>query len=365
MITDPERLRVLYESSLAPRLAGLEELRRALKRHLVTTAVVVGAPLALVVFSDLVALALPRVSDLAIVGVGTLGVVVAVVYVAMRHLVPAWTLHANYTARFKEEVVQEVFRQVVPGASYHGAHGIPAATIAESGLFRLEGTYDSDDLVRGTIGDTAFEVADVHGWYMAGAGKSRKKRTIFQGLFFHVDTGRSVDGLVLVEPADASSTVLGDRQALARVPLDAGEFDAAFTVHATREAEARRLLTARLRSGLQSFSARTGHPLYLAFRDRRAYVGVHYGRRLFEPGIVNSTSLEAVQDMAACFGLAEAVVRELDLASDGEADGRILNRRLDTPSDPLSGLAFRAGRLTEKDVWDAAHDRASSRDGRS
>ena len=58
---------------------------------------------------------------------------------------------------------------------------------------------------------------------------------------------------------------------------------------------------------------RIDKPIFLAFKHSRAYLAVHFGRSLFEPGIAETTSLESVQEMAAQFALAEGIVNELDL----------------------------------------------------
>ena len=45
------------------------------------------------------------------------------------------------------------------------------------------------------------------------------------------------------------------------------------------------LLTPAMMERLLTLRRQAGKPVFLAFKGRRAYVGVHYGRTLFEPGI--------------------------------------------------------------------------------
>ena len=67
--------------------------------------------------------------------------------------------------------------------------------------------------------------------------------------------------------------------------LDNPAFEKEFKVHTSNESEARALLTPSMIEHLLTLRRQAGKPVFLAFKDRRAYVGVHYGRTLFEPGI--------------------------------------------------------------------------------
>ena len=42
---------------------------------------------------------------------------------------------------------------------------------------------------------------------------------------------------------------------------------------------------------------RAGHPVFLGLKNNRLYLGIHYDRALFEPGIVSTTSLESIQEI--------------------------------------------------------------------
>ena len=119
-------------------------------------------------------------------------------------------------------------------------------------------------------------------------------------------------------------------------------------------AEARTLLTPAMMEHLLALRRHAGMPVFLAFKDRRAYVGVHYGRTLFEPGVARSTSKDAVREIAGNFALVETIVRELNVnagASSMAADDSLL-RGPDIVPHPLTRMAAdKAGTLTTSDVW--------------
>jgi hypothetical protein len=111
-----------------------------------------------------------------------------------------------------------------------------------------------------------------------------------------------------------------------------------------------------------------GKPVFLAFKDRRAYVGVHYGRSLFEPGIAQSTSKDAVREMAEHFAFVETIVRELNLNARGSAtaaDDSLLQGPDIEPHALTRLAAAKAGTLTTADVWAMASSSVddSAKDG--
>ena len=96
----------------------------------------------------------------------------------------------------------------------------------------------------------------------------------------------------------------------------------------------------------------------MAFRNNRAYLGINYGRALFEPGIASTTSKEAIEEMAGLFALAETIVHELDLNTriwTKDVDDSLLKPD-EAPKDGLEASAAQArtGSLTPEQLWAAA-----------
>lgn len=302
----------LYESTLKPRLAALEGLRHEVKGYVTRAAVVVGIPAAILFFDGLIALALPAWLDWLPMAVGIVGLFAAVVFAGLKYLLPGFTAFTNYRVRFKHEVAAEVFRIVCPSGTYAPLEGIAESAFDEPGIFSTTGTYKSDDRVRGRIGQTSFEAADVDRHYSTG-GKNRRTVYVFRGLFFHIDFNKRLHGTTLVDPAGADARAFGDRSGLVRVAIENPGFAEKFTVYASDEVEARYILTPAMMERILALQARTSRPVFLGFKNSRAFLGVHYGRALFEPGIADSTSVEAIHEMAAHFALAEGIVHELDL----------------------------------------------------
>ena len=355
-MTTPARIAELYATTLEPRIAALESLRLSLKGYLTKGLLCIGIPFALFFLSDVVALVLP--SGFAfLTGILTFGLIFGGVLIAgFKFLIPGYTAYSNYKSRFKNEVVSEVFKIVSPSATYSPAEGVAKADFEEPGLFNPRGGCVSDDRVHGTIGQTPFEAAEVRSAYSTG-GKNKSTVVVFHGLFFHLDFNKTLRGVTIVQPEDASSSQLGSRGSLTKVALENPPCEQAFAVFASDEVEARYILTPAMMEQILALRQRAGKPVFLAFKNNRAYIGVHYGRALFEPGIATTTSLESIQEMAAHFALAEGVIHELDLNTriwTKDVDDELLERDAAVESGGELGRVLARGDATPSDVWAAA-----------
>jgi hypothetical protein len=303
---DPGQLESLYRSVLKPRIDALEGERLRIRRGLIGSLAIVGGTLLLVI--AVVMLEIPGAAWL------VLGILAAGVVVAGRR---SWTLGLatiGHRARFKREVLAEVFGFVCPGASYAPDRRIATEILVESRIFRIfdQRVLDlvrGDDLVRGRIGETPFEVSELS-VVMAG-GKSGPGA--FVGPFFHFDFNKTLRGVTIVQPEGSEVWAGGAQDGRQLVAMENTVFESRFAVYATDPVEARYILTPALMERIVRIRAETGRPIYLAFSGGRAFVAIHYGRELFEPDIHSTTSLAAIAEMAKHFALAEFLVRELDL----------------------------------------------------
>ena len=355
-MTSSEQIEQLYHSTLEPRIRALESLRLSLKTYITKGLMCVGIPVALFFLSDFFTAGMSPGAAMA-VSVATFGLIFVGVGVAgFKFLMPGITAYFNYRSRFKHEVAGEVFRIVSPSAKYSPAQGVAQADFDEPGLFNTRGSYKSDDRVHGTIGQTPFEAAEVRRSYSTG-GKNRTTVVVFHGLFFHIDFNKSLRGITIVQPEDVSASQTGSRMQLSKVPLENPTFEQAFAVYASDQVEARYILTPAMMEQILALRQRAGKPLFLAFKNNRAYIGVDYGCALFEPGIASTTSLESIQEMAAHFALAEGVIHELDLNTriwtKGVDDALLKRATNDQPEDELDRLAA-TGQLTASQLWATA-----------
>jgi len=358
MSFDPAAIEHLYDTVLAPKLSELEGLRHQVKGIITKAALTLAVPFLLFWFGGLIELLLPAGLGSVVSVLSFVLIFAAVLYIGIRHLIPGLTAYLNYRQRFKHEVVAEIFKIACPTAAYDPNRGIPESVFDEAGLFAARGSYKSDDLVRGTIGDTPFEAAEVGRQYSTG-GKNSTTYIVFKGLFFHIDFNKKVRGTTIVVPESAPSYRLGDHGSLQEVSLEDPDFEREFAVYSDDEVEARYILTPAMMERLLSLRARAGKPVYMAFKNHRVYLGIHFDRALFEPGIASTTSREAIVEMAGLFALADTIVRELDLNTriwTKDVDRSLLERAGEAPPHPMDAVAARArtGTLTAEQLWSAA-----------
>lgn len=348
-----DRIDVLYERTLKPRLDGLEPLRVTVRGYVIRAAAFVLVPFSLFIAGSV--LGLSSRWDFALSVLSFAGVFIGVVIAATKYAIPAVTALTSYRLKFKREIVAEIFKVVAPSAVYDASQGIAQEDFDAAGLFSQRGSFKTDDRVRGTIGRTPFEAAEVRRSYSTG-GKNRRSVVVFHGLFVQLDFNQPLRGTTIVQPASAAGHMVGPRDAVVKVALDNPAFAKQFTVYASDETGARAVLTPRMQDRIQALAARAGKPIFLAFKGSRAYIAVHYGRALFEPTIGSSTSLEAVREMAAHFALADVVVQELDLdtrTAFKPVDDSMLRRPDPPPEDALAAVLAK-GDVSEADLWKAA-----------
>jgi uncharacterized protein DUF3137 len=355
-----ERVDALYEQTLLPRIAALEDLRLSTKRYIVRGGLFVGVPVAIFLLRGFISLILPPPLSTALPIVSFVAIFVGVAVAGMRYLLPGLTAYSNYVARFKQEVVSEIFTLVCPTATYSPYQGIASEIFDGCGIFNTSGKYESDDLVRGRIGQTAFTAAETKRSYTRGSGKDSKTYIVFHGLFFHFDFNKTLRGVTIVEPEGTLTYQTGSRTNLHAVSLEDPEFETSFRVYASNEVEARYVLTPAMMERLLAVRAEAGKPIFLAFRDNGAYLGINYDRSLFEPSIANTTSKAAILEMASHFDLADVIVSELDLNTriwTKDVDEAVLQEP-EQPANPIMELAAaKHGALTENDLW--AHAKIS------
>jgi len=362
------RIDAFYDTTLRPKLEAIDDRRRQVRWLIVKSLLLVLPPILFLVAGDLLDGVLPFHSNAVTVVAGFLWLAAGIVFALVKYLLPGIAAYANYRSRFKQDIIPEIFRVVCPTATYDPLQGIAQEIFDAPGLFSTRGTFTCDDRVRGRIGLTPVEASEVGRAYTTGSGKHSRTYVVFRGLFFHLDFTQRLSGVTLVDPEKAQSFQIGDRADLTLVTFDHPAFEKEFRVYTSNESETRALLTPAMMEALLTLRRQAGKPVFLAFKDRRAYVAVHYDRTLFEPGIAQSTSKEAVREIAGHFALVETIVRELklnDRSSGLEPDASLLEGG-DVAPHPLSRLAKeKAGRLTTTDLWTmaAAEIDDSAKDG--
>lgn len=286
----------LYES-LRPRLSAIDERRRRV-RNLGIGAVACGlvgyTSCAMVLGGNTAGMPFPRQAPLVL---GVLSVA-AFGLAFSRFLIPAVLAWLNYRSRFKKDVMAELVATLHPGARYYGDRHLPRAVYEASGLYVTRASsFRGDDLIRGVVGETPFDLSELKASYETGTRERRRTVVVFRGLFFQIDLDRDLRGRTLLFP-DPGLEPPENAGELQRVTTGDAAFDGKLAVWTTDRDEARELLSSRRRQALVAALETIGQPVRLAFVDRRVLGGIEYRSGLFEPKLTKRVGVEAFEAMA-------------------------------------------------------------------
>ena len=252
------RIDGFYDTTLKPKLDAIDHQRRQVRWLIIKSLLIVLPPIGILIAGDLLDGIVPFISSTARIVIAWVWLVGGVVFVLMKHLLPGVTAYANYRSRFKEDIVAGIFKVVCPSAVYDPLQGVTKDVFDAPGLFNTRGSFESDDRVRGHIGQTPFEASEVGRGYSTGTGKNSRSYTVFRGLFFHLGLNQRLGGVTLIDPEQARSYQLGERAGLSLVTLDNPVFEKEFKVHASNESEARALLTPAVTEALLTLRRQAG-----------------------------------------------------------------------------------------------------------
>lgn len=199
---------------------------------------------------------------------------------------------------FKQDIIANIVRFIDRNLEYFPGEKIGKELFSASKIFlRTADRYHGDDLVQGTIGQTAISFSELHAQYRTQDSKGRNQyKTLFRGIFFTSDFHKHFDGETIILP-DTAEKMFGwlgktlQNWNLARpqlVNMEDPDFEREFVVYSTDQVEARYILSTALISRLLEFKLKTGKKISLSFVGNNMYMSIPYNRTLFELNLFRS-----------------------------------------------------------------------------
>jgi energy-coupling factor transporter transmembrane protein EcfT len=317
-------LEAFYQSDLLPDLEKLEAQRLTVKKKLVQAIVIFVA-------INWAFLYVPGLFGLNLHGVIWLTFIFFSVIITFFF----WHIkyYRDYHAGFKDKIIPRIVAFVDQRLRYDKMGMVPKDEFLASHLFNDKpGEYTGDDLVSGTLGETAIQFSEIHAKRVdivrrssSSSSTNRTKKTvtpIFRGLFFVADFNKSFKGTTLVLP-DTAQKLFGDvGQALQGLNVQNGqlikledpEFEKLFVVYGEDQLEARYILSTSLMRRLVDFQNRTKKEMRLSFSASKLYATIPFDKELFEPKIKESLlTISHVQQYYDDLKLVVDLVDELNL----------------------------------------------------
>ena len=316
-------LEAFYQSDLLPDLEKLEAQRLVVKKKLIQ---------AIGIF---VALNLIFLFTSGKFGLGLISLLIFLVISGIFTFFP-WHLkyYRGYHAGFKATIIPRIVAFVDQRLQYDKTGMVPKENFIASHLFQdFPGEYGGDDLVSGTLGETAVQFSEIHAKRVdiirqsTGSDRStrrtKKKVTpIFRGLFFVADFNKAFKGTTVVLP-DTAQKLFGDLgQALQALNVPNGElvkmedpeFEKLFVVYGEDQVEARFILSTSLMRRIVDFRTRTRKEMRLSFSASKLHVAIPFEKELFEPKIMESLlNIAHIQAYYDDLKLAIDIVDDLNL----------------------------------------------------
>lgn len=307
-----EELKGLYESELKPQLAALEGERKVIKRFFVFGILGVGS---IFILPQLIH---QQGLVIAVVIINVLGILFLFGFGAVKF--------AKYRKVFKKEVVTKIVKLINPDYKYNADRHIDSTDYMASKLFaRTPDRIKGDDYIAGQIDKTDFEFSELKTEYKTETTRDGKKETewhtIFQGIFFHADFNKRIEGTTFVLP-DTAEKLFGKfgqklQKASSRgelVKLENPEFEKEFVVYSSGQQEARYILTPTMMEAMVLLKKKYKRKMHFSFKGERVYCAISFSKTLFEPRIRKSgVNFNDIEEMAELFHLIEVIVSEMNL----------------------------------------------------
>lgn len=230
-----------------------------------------------------------------------------------------------FRKKFKDEVIEEVFKALIPDCKYSPEAKVSNSPVDDSRLISKNyNRFNGEDYVKGKIGDMDVEFSELHLRKVTGSGKNKKDVKIFKGLFFHFTLNRSLGHNTMIRH-DVGEALFGRNigrffqktaapEGYELVQLESVEFEKKYSVYSDDQIKARVLLTPTVMAGLTSFKKKYKRELEVSIRANKLYVAISSANDHFEPKYFGEVvSLKEIREIYDLILLIHDLQEELEL----------------------------------------------------
>jgi len=244
------------------------------------------------------------------------------------YLIPAVLVHfyakksaSNYAGHFKTRVVAKMVSAYNKNWIYEPKSYIDKKIFDKSNLINnAYDTYKGDDLIKGKVGNTCFELCDLYLKYTDSMSENPSTTVVFRGLFAVIDFNKNTNNRTFLLPDHGNSLISKLSQKPKRyaqadlVNLENPEFENLFDVYSTSQIEARYIFTPKLMEAFIKIKSILGKTVRMSFIDSKVYLAIWFEKGLFEPNITKSgVNFEDVKALYEQLNVIEIIINEMDL----------------------------------------------------
>lgn len=310
-------LHSFFENTLKPHLCSLEKIRRRKLHEGIGFALLIVGLSALLAFQVFAGSG----SGILIFQLLILGVAVVFAYFMLIYWVE------RGLSDFKPQIIEPLVRHINPNFRYFPYEGIKQDRFMASGLFdQRVHSYHSEDLIKGTLGETTFSFSEVHAEKKVRSGSNTSMEDIFRGFYFIADFNKNFSSQTWVFP-DRAEHLLGSfvgnlvqsfRAQLSAdgdlIKLEDPDFEKLFSVYSTHPIEARYILTPALMRRMLAMAKMCGVRPYFSFLCSSVHIAIPTHENRFEPHVFGTlVNFEMVRSFSQDILMLSGFVEAMDL----------------------------------------------------
>lgn len=230
--------------------------------------------------------------------IGTIVLLILLYFVTVRK---KWK---DYVSYFKNEFISFVIKGVVPNAEYLPKKGFTREFVSEAGLIMLGNIFHSEDYVRGSFNDVAFERSDMLIQEHHNSGKTSYTITYLKGRWMVFESNKSFEAdLQIIQKgysyAKKKKGLFTKREERRHELKTEDEwFNKEFTCLCQNDAEAFYLLTPERMQAIRKLKAEADGKLVIGFVNNRIHVIMNSGKDAFEPAFFTKNNYERIATKA-------------------------------------------------------------------
>lgn len=171
---------------------------------------------------------------------------------------------------FKEKYLKNELEAIIPGSKYVMNDGFSEEEVVDSGLFRKEDRFKSEDLIVGEYKGVHFKSSDVHIIDEYRSDGKTKTRTVFHGRFFKFDFNKKFKTDVFIAQASWLSKLVTYK----RVDMESVHFNSELAVYSENPHDAFYLLTPHFMEKLIYLDRKYKDSIQFAFKRNQMYISI-------------------------------------------------------------------------------------------
>ncbi|MBO4494269.1 MAG: DUF3137 domain-containing protein [Clostridiales bacterium] len=296
-------------------MSMIESMR---KKVMILSICMWAIPLAIVILSAVMTISSRNIDfgPLALFG-GFFG---SVVFVAIFHFAVYRKKLNEYRNFYKTHYVYEMVRQVIPDAIYQPEYGFPSQQISQTGLMQMGNIYKSEDYIRGTYNNVAFERSDILIQNETNDSEGHSSTTTYlRGRWMIFESNKNFEAdLQIIQQGFGYArkrTSIFTKKAERRHAFKTEDamFNKMFKCLCQNEVEAFYLLTPGLMQGLMQLASQSDGKIMIGFVDNQLHVAINSRKDHLEPPIYHSPNNDDIMQVQREINAVTSFVEGLNL----------------------------------------------------